>query len=172
MVLAPPAPDGNDGASPTTSSVVTTTTLPPIPERVVPGEDLFGQSPFAGGETRNPVYDVAIGEPIGVYWRQPVTGFVADDPVLQGKALYVGTSQGFLSAYDVDNLGSVIFEDRQGDDISASVVVGQVSFGQDGQSQTFVFYGDDSGAFERYGVGGSHVDVGEKTKRFFGSTSI
>jgi outer membrane protein assembly factor BamB len=142
----------DDTATGTTTTVVTTTTLPPIEERVVPGEDLFGQAPYAGGDHRNAVYDYELGEPIGYYWRQPVTGFVANDPVMQGKALYVGTSQGFLSAFDVDNSGSVIFEDRQRESISASVEVGQVSFGQDGQGQTFVFYGDDSGVFRARNV--------------------
>lgn len=150
LVPDPVVPD--DSATPTTTSVVTTTTLPPPEERLVPGDDLLGQSAFAGGDLRNPVYDVELGEPIGYYWRQPVSGFVGNDPVLQGKALYVGTSQGFLSAFDVDNTGSVIFEDRQSDAISSSVSVGLVSYDQGGQSRTLVFYGDQSGAFHARNV--------------------
>ncbi len=74
---------------PPPASVPIPTTQPGIDETIIPTpeEPLFGQSAFSGGESRNAVYDVAIGEPIGIYWRQPVSGFVTEDPILQGKAL-------------------------------------------------------------------------------------
>jgi outer membrane protein assembly factor BamB len=86
--------------------------------------------------------------------------------VLQGKNLYVGTSQGFLSSFDVSSDGSVVFEDRQPDSISSSVGIGQVSYDQDGQSRTLVFYGDDGGTFharnvdDQRGAAWPDVDLG------------
>jgi hypothetical protein len=64
--------------------------------------------------------------------------------VLQGKALYVGTSIGRVYSVDIDNLGSLIFDD-DAESIVAPMVVDQVSFDQGGQSRSFVFYGDDDG---------------------------
>ena len=131
---------------PPPASVPIPTTQPGIGERIVPTPDepLFGQSAFSGGESRNAVYDVAIGEPTGIYWSQPVSGFVTEDPVLQGKALYVGTSIGRVYSVDIDNEGSLIFDD-DAESIVAPMVVDQVSFDQGGQSRSFVFYGDDDG---------------------------
>jgi outer membrane protein assembly factor BamB len=146
VMLAPEAQDPVIVSQPPPASVPIPTTVPDIDETIIstPEEPLFGQSPFSGGESRNPVYDVAIGEPIGIYWSQPVSGFVTEDPVLQGKALYVGTSIGRVYSFDIDNEGSLIFDD-DAETIVSSMTVDQVSFDQGGQSRSFVFYGDDDG---------------------------
>ncbi len=147
-VLLQPAPAEPVVVSqPPPASVPIPTTQPGIGERIVPAPDeppLLGQSPFSGGESRNAAFDVAIGEPTGIYWRQPVSGFVTEDPVLQGKALYVGTSIGRVYSFDIANEGSLIFDD-DADTIVAPMVVDQVSFDQGGQSRSFVFYGDEDG---------------------------
>jgi outer membrane protein assembly factor BamB len=121
------------------------TTQPGLGERIIPAPDaLLGQSPYSGGESRNPVYDVALGEPIGIFWRQPVSGFVTEDPILQGKALYLGTNIGRVYSLDVSAEGSLIF-DENAESIVAPMVVDQVSFDQGGQSRSFLFYGDADG---------------------------
>jgi outer membrane protein assembly factor BamB/tetratricopeptide (TPR) repeat protein len=145
VLLAPEPQEPVVVSQPTPASVPIPTTQPGIGERIIESDDpLFGQSPFSGGESRNSVYDAAIGEPIGIYWSQPVSGFVTEDPVLQGKALYVGTSIGRVYSFDIDNEGSLIFDD-DAERIVAPMVVEQVSFDQGGQSRSFVFYGDDDG---------------------------
>ncbi|MDH3248927.1 MAG: PQQ-binding-like beta-propeller repeat protein, partial [Acidimicrobiia bacterium] len=113
VLLAPDPLPPIDVPSPPPASVPIPTTQPGIADRFIPSpeEPLFGQAAFSGGETRNPSFDVAIGEPIGVYWRQPVSGFVTEDPILQGKALYVGTSIGRVYSIDIDSEGSLIFDD-------------------------------------------------------------
>lgn len=131
--------------SPTTIEV-TTTTIPPLLERVVEVEgELSGQMPFAGGETRNSVSEATVGEPIGIYWRSQLTGFVRTEPVLRGRGLYVGDSEGWTYGLDITLGGSATFESQLAGAVDVSVAVEPVSFDQDGQSRTLVFAGDDRG---------------------------
>lgn len=132
-------------ASPTTTAA-TTTTIPPLLERVVDVEgELSGQMPFAGGEGRNAVNEAAVGEPIGIYWRSQLTGFVRTEPVLRGRGLYLGDSEGWIYGLDVMQGGSAVFESQLAGAIDVSVAAEPVSFDQDGQSRTLVFSGDDRG---------------------------
>ena len=122
------------------------TTVPELEETVVPTPpELQGQSPFAGGEGRNAVYEVSLGEPTGYYWRRVVTGFVRSDPVLRGKALYVGTSEGWVSAMEISNDGGSIWESDFGPAVESSFASDLVSFDQDGQSRTFVLFSSEDG---------------------------
>ena len=132
-------------AAPTTTAA-TTTTLPPLNERIVPiPDELSGQAPFAGGDTRNAIFDVSIGEPTGIYWRSQLTGFVRSEPVLRGRGLYVGDTEGYLYGIDVFQGGARVFESRMSGAIEVPVAVEQVVFQQDDQSTTLTFAGDNRG---------------------------
>ncbi|MFP5332144.1 MAG: PQQ-binding-like beta-propeller repeat protein [Acidimicrobiia bacterium] len=128
------------------TTAVTTTTIPPLLERIVEvSGELSGQMPYAGGEARNAVIDAAIGEPTGIYWRRPLTGFVRTEPVLRGRGLYLGDSEGWIYGLDVSLGGSAVFESQLQGAIDSSVTVEQVVFQQDDQGKTLVFAGDDRG---------------------------
>ena len=146
VVFAPETPDVAPIEIPPPATFVLPTTIPEIEDTLIPTpEDLLGQSPFAGGDARNAVYDVAIGEPAGFYWRRVVTGFVRADPVLRGKSLFVGTSEGFVSALDISNDGGSIWETDFGGAVESSFTSDQVSFDQGGQSRPFVLFSTEDG---------------------------
>ncbi len=135
---------------PTTTTVAptTTTTTAPPPEdtKLETPDELTAQVPFAGGESRNAAFAVTLGEDApGYYWRAEPTGFVRADAIARGKALYLGTSEGFVAGLDIVNDGKAVFEDSIGAAIASSFTSDSVTFGQDSTPRTFVFYGDDSG---------------------------
>ena len=133
-------------AAGTTVPTTTTTTIPPIMERIVPiPDDIGGQAPFAGGDTRNARFDAAIGEPTGVYWTTQLTGFIRSDPVLRGRGLYIGDSEGWFYGLDVALEGAVVYESRMAGSIDVSPTVEQVVFQQDDQGKVLTFGGDDQG---------------------------
>lgn len=132
-------------AAPATT-VVTTTTLPPIIERVVPApDDLSGQAPFAGGDSRNAVFEASLGEPTGIYWTTQMTGFIRSEPVLRGRGLYLGDSEGWVYGIDITRQGAIVYEQRMDGAIDNSFTVEQVVFGQDDQGKVLTFGGDDRG---------------------------
>lgn len=131
--------------SPATTAA-TTTTIPTLLERQVDVEgELSGQMAFAGGESRNAVTEAKVGEPIGIYWRSQLTGFVRTEPVLRGRYLYLGDREGWIYGLDVSLGGSSVFQSQLAGAVDVSVAVEPVSFDQDGQSRTLVFAGDDRG---------------------------
>lgn len=141
-----PAPVETPIAAVATTLATTTTTLPPILERMVElPADLGGQVPFAGGDARNSFFDAAVGEPTGVYWTTQLTGFVRSDPVLRGRGLYVGDSEGWFYGLDIARAGAVVYESRMAGAIDASPTVDQVVFQQDDQGKVLAFGGDDRG---------------------------
>jgi outer membrane protein assembly factor BamB len=130
----------------TLPATTTTTTIPPIMERIVAvPADLGGQAPYAGGDTRNARFDVSVGEPTGVYWATQLTGFLRSDPVLRGRQLYVGDSEGWFYGLDIARDGTVVYESRMEGAIDVSPTVEQVVFGQDDQGKVLAFGGDDRG---------------------------
>lgn len=140
-----PAPVEVPVTAPDTTAV-TTTTIPPLLERVVETSgELSGQMPYAGGETRNALSEASVGEPTGIYWRSQLTGFVRTEPVLRGRGLYLGDSEGWVYGLDVMQGGSAVFESQLAGAIDVSVAAEPVAFDQDGQSRTLVFAGDDRG---------------------------
>ena len=133
-------------ATETTIAATTTSTLPPIIERIVAiPDDLGGQVPFAGGDARNARFDASLGEPTGIYWRTQLTGFVRSDPVLRGRGLYVGDSEGWFYGMDIALDGAVVYESRMPGAIDVAPTVEQVVFGQDDQGKVLTFGGDDRG---------------------------
>ncbi|MEX2423738.1 MAG: PQQ-binding-like beta-propeller repeat protein [Acidimicrobiia bacterium] len=133
-------------ASDTTLPATTTTTTPPIMERIIPlPADFAGQVPFAGGDTRNARFDASLGEPTGVYWTTQLTGFVRSDPVLRGRGLYIGDSEGWFYGLDIALEGAVVYESRMAGAIDVSATAEQVVFGQDDQGKVLTFGGDDRG---------------------------
>lgn len=123
----------------------TTSTTPPLEQRIVElPDELSGQGPFAGGDSRNAVYEVSLGDPRGVYWRAELTGFVRSDPVLRGRNIYVGTSEGILYGLDT-NAASSVFESHLDGPLGVSPAVEQVAFQQDAQGKVLVFAGDETG---------------------------
>jgi hypothetical protein len=146
VALRPEPIEVQAATEPTATTAVPTTTIPPLLERLVPAPaDLSGQSPFSGGDTRNAVYEVALGEPIGIYWRGVVSGFIRSDPVLRGRTLYLADSEGFVYGLDITQQGSTIFESRMTGAVDRSPTVEQVAFGQDGQGRVLMFVGDERG---------------------------
>jgi len=133
-------------AAPATTAA-TTTTLPPLSERIVEiPDELSGQAPFAGGEKRNAVFDAAIGEPTGVYWRRQLSGLDPSEPVLRGFNLYAGDNLGYVYGLDILRDGASVFESRMAGAIDVSPAVEAVVFQQDDQSTTLAFAGDDLGS--------------------------
>ncbi len=130
----------------TTPATATTTTIPPLLDRLVdlPG-DLGGQNPFAGGDTRNAYFDVNLGEPTGVYLRQQLAGFIRSDPVLRGRSIYLGTSEGWVYGLDITRQGATIFESQMAGAVGISPTAEQVEFGQDNQGKVLNFIADDRG---------------------------
>lgn len=127
-------------------TAVTTTTLAPLVERIVePAGELAGQAPFAGGDSRNAVFDASLGEPTGIYWSTQLTGFVRSEPVLRGRGLYLGDSEGWVYGMDITQGGAVVFESQLAGAVGTSPTVEQVDFGQDAQGKTLVFAGDERG---------------------------
>lgn len=146
VMFAPDAQEPAVVSIPPPATFVPPTTIPEIEDTRIPTpEGLLGQSPFAGGDSRNAVYDAAIGEPIGFYWARNVTGFVRADPVLRGKTLFVGTSEGFVSALDITKDGGSIWETDFGSAIESSFTSDLVSFDQGGQSRPFVLFSNQDG---------------------------
>jgi hypothetical protein len=132
-------------AAPTTIAV-TTTTIPPLLERIVEAPaDLGGQAPFAGGDSRNAVFGAELGEPTGIYWSGTTTGFIRSEPVLRGRGLYLGDSEGWVYGLDLLQRGGTVFESRMAGAIDVSPTVEQVDFGQDAQGKVLAFGGDDRG---------------------------
>ena len=122
------------------------TTTVPLGQTIVDApQDLSGQHPFGGGDARNALIDAEVGEPTGVYWRTPVTGFVDADLVLRGRSVYVGTSQGYSASLDLINDGAVIYESRLPGAIAVAPTIDQVDFGQDDQDAFLAFIADDEG---------------------------
>ena len=121
----------------------------PIRDRVVESEgSLAGQSPFAGGETRNAVVPGGFREPTGVYWERQLTGFISADPVLRGSALYVGTSRGRIYSIDI-NRSSDIFAESGASAFESSATEGLVAgFLEGGQSESIVYFADEAGSLQ------------------------
>lgn len=145
IALRPEAVEIPVAAQTTTS--VTTTTIPPLLERIVATpDDLGGQAAFAGGETRNAVFEAVLGEPTGVYWTRALTGFVRSEPVLRGRGLYVGTSEGWVYGIDIALDGSIVYESQMQGAINTSPSIEQaVGFQEGNQSTVMNFVGDDRG---------------------------
>ena len=141
-----PEPIELPAASADTTITTTSTTIPPILERIVAiPDDLGGQVPFAGGDTRNARFDASLGEPTGVYWTTQLTGFVRSDPVLRGRGLYIGDSEGWFYGLDIALEGAVVYESRMEGAIDVAPTVEQVVFQQDSQGKVLAFGGDDRG---------------------------
>ncbi|HVR31165.1 MAG TPA: PQQ-binding-like beta-propeller repeat protein, partial [Acidimicrobiia bacterium] len=84
--------------------------------------------------------------PTGVYWKRQLTGFVRSEPVLRGRGVYLGDSEGWMYGIDLAG-GDVIFESSMPGAIDASPSIEQVSFQQDAQGKVLAFTGDDRGNF-------------------------
>lgn len=130
----------------TTPTTAPSTTLPPLIERVVAApNDLSGQAPFAGGDTRNGAFEASLGEPTGIYWRREVDGFIRSDPVLRGSDVYLTSSEGYVYGLDITREGALVFDSQLPGAVDVSPTVEQVVFHQDDQSKVLNFVGDDRG---------------------------
>jgi outer membrane protein assembly factor BamB len=129
-----------------TPTAAPTTTIPPLFARLVdiPG-DLGGQNPFAGGDARNAYFDVSLGEPTGVYLRKQLAGFIRSEPVLRGRGIYLGTSEGWVYGLDITQRGATVFESQMPGAVGISPTTEQVVFQQDDQGKVLNFIADDRG---------------------------
>lgn len=155
LVFRADAPEPVVLANPTQTTRAVPEVAPEIPlaeRRVETGGALSGQSPFAGGETRNAVLEGGFSAPTGVYWPKELVGFVSSDPVLAGGALYVGTERGLMYSVDI-NRSSSIFEEQSENANSSSATPALVAgFLEGGQSESLVFFADDSGTLVARGI--------------------